>query len=200
MHNCARKTQRRRKKMEDEKREDDEMEDEKTEYRYSPSQKERLEHLRKELETVNQRIEVLEITEEKLRLDNPLLIKALDNDLFLKIIYEIVNLSYGLHLNDKKDKDPSQIMTDMVRFEYITEKGEESIIWVYFPKNSKSKSIHCRLQKHGYSSKKVKQPKPSDNRAYPYINVHNEKDIKDLISCISEYMNKGMGVNPLNIT
>ncbi|RPJ74780.1 MAG: hypothetical protein EHM20_10035 [Alphaproteobacteria bacterium] len=150
--------------------------------------------LKKELEILNQKVKVLEMIEKR-RLDNPELIEALENDLFLRCIFEIGNLSYRLYLNDKKKKDPSQIMKNMIRYEYIP-KENESIVWVYFPTNSKSKSIHCRLQKHGYSSKKVKQPKPSDNRAYPYINVYNEEDIEDLISCINEYMTKTMGVHP----
>lgn len=156
--------------------------------------KDRKERLEKELEILNQKVKVLEMIE-KHRLDNTRLIEALDNDLFVRCIFEIGNLSYGLHLNDKK-KGSSEIMKKMIRYEYIP-KEDESILWVHFPTNSKSKSIVCRLQKGiKYSSDKVKPPSESDVQGYPSFTVKSEEDIEDLISCINEYMTKILKVYP----
>lgn len=144
--------------------------------------------MRKKAEIAGQKVKVLEIIE-KLRLDNPRLINALDNDLFIKIIYEIVNLPYELHLNDERSQGVPQIMTSMIKFEYTLSTGGKPIVWIHYPTSPKSKSILCRLQKHKYSSTKVIPPSKKDIEGYYSFRVKNEEDIKDLISCINEYMN-----------
>lgn len=125
---------------------------------------------------------------------NPHFRKALNNDIFKKCILEIGKLPYKLDPIDKRKKGSHEQMK-IIRFEYNTEKGEKSIIWLYFPQSSTSKSIQCRLQKYSYNDEKVKAPKSSDNRGYPEIFIHNENEIMNLISCINMYMSNVLKIS-----
>ena len=134
-------------------------------------------------------IEMLKRIEEH-HSDNEPLIHAVNNSLFLHTLASIELLQPNLEFTTEPfHYEKSKIhMTDMVRYEIIMPNGRrKSLIWVYFPGGkSEYNSVHCRLQKFKYTSSKVEQPHPTDNRGYPTLKVHDFSDIDELIGCFNE--------------
>lgn len=149
----------------------------------------RLQELKRPLEERDKIIEILNRIEQH-HPDNEPLIHAVNNSLFLHTLASIELLQPNLEFTTKPfHYEKSKIhMTDMVRYEINMPNGRrKSLIWVYFPGGkSEYNSVHCRLQKFKYTSSKVEQPHPTDNRGYPTLKVHDFSDIDELIGCLNE--------------
>jgi len=153
----------------------------------------RLKELQRPSEEHNKSIEILKRIEQHHSGNEPL-IRAINNSLFLHTIAAIELLRPNLEFMTKpfrfeKDKP---YMTDMIRYEIDLPKGRrKALVWVYFPSGeSEFNTVHCRLQKFGYTSLKVEQPRPTDNRGYPTLKVHDFPDIDELIGCLNEVIPK----------
>ena len=149
----------------------------------------RLQELKRPLEERDKTIEILNRIE-KHHSDNEPLIHAVNNNLFLHTLASIELLQPNLeftteHFHYIKDKP---YMTDLVRYEInMLKRPRKSLVWVYFPSGKfEYNSVHCSLQKFEYTSSKVEQPHPTDNRGYPILNVHDFSDIDELVGCLDE--------------
>lgn len=149
----------------------------------------RLKQLKRPSEERDKTIEILKIIEQDHSNNKPL-IHAVNNRLFLHILAAIELLRPDLKFATELfhyDKD-KPYMTDMVRYEINLSRGRrKALVWVYFPSGeSEYNSVQCRLQKFRYTSSKVEQPRPTDNRGYPTFKVHDFPDIDELIECLNE--------------
>jgi len=149
----------------------------------------KLQELKRQLEERDKTIEILNRIE-KHHFDNEPLIHAVNNGLFLHILASIELLQSNLEFTTEPfHYEKGKIhMIDMVRYEINMPKGRrKSLVWVYFPGGeSEYNMVQCRLQKFRYTSSKVEQPRPTDNRGYPTLKVHDFSDIDELIGCLNE--------------
>ena len=153
----------------------------------------RIKQLERPSEEWNKKIEILKRMEQH-HSDNEPLLHAINNSLFLHTLAAIELLRPDLEFKTERIhpiKD-QKYMTDMVRYEIDLPKGKrKSLAWVSFPKGkSEYNTVHCRLQKFGYTSSKVEQSRLTDNRGYPTFKVHDFLDIDDLIGCLNEAIPK----------
>jgi hypothetical protein len=149
----------------------------------------RIRQLKRPAEEHDKIIEILKRIKEH-HSDKEQLILAINNSLFLHTLAAIELLRPDLEFSTKpfyynKDKE---YLTDMVRYDIDMPKGSrKSLVWVYFPSGkSEFNTVHCRLQKFGYTSSKVDLSGPTDNRGYPTLKVHDFPDIDELIGCLNE--------------
>ena len=149
----------------------------------------RLQELKRPLEEQDKTIEILNRIE-KHHSNNEPLIHAVNNSLFLHTLASIELLQPNLEFMTEPFhyEKGKKYMTDVVRYEInMLKRRRKSLVWVYFPGGkSKFNSVHCRLQKFKYTSSKVEQPHPTDNRGYPTLNVHDFSDIDELVECLNE--------------
>ena len=149
----------------------------------------RLNQLKRPSEERDKTIEILKRIEQD-HTDNKPLIHAVNNSLFLHILAAIELLRPDLKFVTEPfhyDKD-KPYMTDMLRYEINLPRGRrKALVWVYFSGGeSEYNSVQCRLQKFRYTSSKVEQPRPTDNRGYPTFKVHGFPDIDELVECLNE--------------
>ena len=152
----------------------------------------RIKQLERPPEEYNKSIEILKRMEQH-HSDNKPLLHAVNNRLFLHTLAAIELLRPDLKFATKpRNEKNKEHLTNMVRYDIDLPNGrKKALAWVYFSSGkSEFNTMHCRLQKFGYTSSKVEQPRPTDNRGYPTFKVHDFLDIDELIGCLNEAIPK----------
>lgn len=152
----------------------------------------RIKQLTRSAEEQDKTLEILKRIEHY-HSDNEPLIRAVNNSLFLHTLAAIELLRSDLKFATKpRNEKNKEYLTNMVRYDIdLPNRRRKALAWVYFPSDkSEFNTVYCRLQKFGYASSKVEQPRPTDNRGYPTFKVHDFSDIDELIGCLNEAMPK----------